>query len=280
MLEDKDRIFTNLYGLHDPGLGGGQSSAAPGTATKDILVVRARLAIIKTKASGLRGRGVGFSTGLKWSFMPKEVREGRPHYLVVNADESEPGTCKDREILRHDPHLSSRVAWSAASPWARTPVYIYVRGEYILEREWLEAAVKEAYEAKLIGKDNIHGWAVRLYVITAQGPTSAARRRRFWNAWRARRASRAEAAFPGQHGPLRLPDDSQQRGIDRGGADNPAARGRLGRRVRPPQQPGTKLFCVSGHVNKAVQCGRGNVDFLPPTDRASLRRRARRLGQS
>ena len=58
------------------------------------------------KASGLRGRGgAGFPTGLKWSFMPKEIKDGRPSYLVVNADESEPGTCKDREIMRHDPHL-------------------------------------------------------------------------------------------------------------------------------------------------------------------------------
>ena len=60
------------------------------------------------KKSGLRGRGgAGFPTGLKWSFMPKEVKE-RPHYLVVNADESEPGTCKDRDIMRHDPHHSDR----------------------------------------------------------------------------------------------------------------------------------------------------------------------------
>ena len=65
--------------------------------------------INEMKASGLRGRGgAGFPTGLKWSFMPKESTDGRPSYLVVNADESEPGTCKDREIMRHDPHLSGR----------------------------------------------------------------------------------------------------------------------------------------------------------------------------
>ena len=104
MLADKDRIFTNLYGLHDWRLAGARRRGAwDGT---DKLIAMGRDGIInELKASGLRGRGgAGFPTALKWSFMPKEVGE-RPHYLVVNADESEPGTCKDREIMRHDPHL-------------------------------------------------------------------------------------------------------------------------------------------------------------------------------
>ena len=72
--------------------------------TKDLLLKGRDWIIDQMKASGLRGRGgAGFPSGLKWSFMPK-VNDGRPAYLVVNADESEPGTCKDREIMRHDPH--------------------------------------------------------------------------------------------------------------------------------------------------------------------------------
>ena len=104
MLEDKDRIFTNLYGLHDWGLVGAR--ARGGWDGSKAIVEKGRDWIInEVKASGLRGRGgAGFPTGLKWSFMPKQS-DGRPHYLVVNADESEPGTCKDREIMRHDPHL-------------------------------------------------------------------------------------------------------------------------------------------------------------------------------
>ena len=104
MLDDKDRIFTNLYGLHDWRLKAAMKRGAwNGTAA---LIAMGRPALIEqVKASGLRGRGgAGFPTGLKWSFMPKEVKE-RPHYLVVNADESEPGTCKDRDMMRHDPHL-------------------------------------------------------------------------------------------------------------------------------------------------------------------------------
>ena len=104
ILEDKDRIFTNLYGFHDPMLAGARQRGA-WNATPDILGMGRDWVIAQVKNSGLRGRGgAGFGTGLKWSFMPKEVKD-RPHYLVVNADESEPGTCKDREIMRHDPHL-------------------------------------------------------------------------------------------------------------------------------------------------------------------------------
>ena len=103
MLADKDRIFTNLYGMHDRSLAGAKKRGHwSGTAG---FIKNGRDWIVEqTKASGLRGRGgAGFPTGLKWSFMPK-ASDGRPSYLVVNADESEPGTCKDREIMRHDPH--------------------------------------------------------------------------------------------------------------------------------------------------------------------------------
>ena len=104
MLADRDRIFKNLYGLHDWGLKGARARGA-WDGTKAILEKGRDWIINEVKASGLRGRGgAGFPTGLKWSFMPKQS-DGRPHYLVVNADESEPGTCKDREIMRHDPHL-------------------------------------------------------------------------------------------------------------------------------------------------------------------------------
>ena len=144
------------------------------------------------KASGLRGRGgAGFPTGLKWSFMPKESTDGRPSYLVVNADESEPGTCKDREIMRHDPHLLVEGCLLASFAMGAHACYIYVRGEFIREREHLQAAIDQAYDAKLIGKNNINGWHVRhLRRTTAPAPISAARKPRCWKASKARRASR------------------------------------------------------------------------------------------
>src|SRR5205085_2544852 len=141
MLDDKDRIFKNLYGLHDWGLEGARRRGA-WDGTKAIIDKGRDWIINEMKASGLRGRGgAGFPTGLKWSFMPKESTDGRPSYLVVNADESEPGTCKDREIMRHDPHLLVEGCLLASFAMGAHACYIYVRGEFIREREHLETTV-------------------------------------------------------------------------------------------------------------------------------------------
>ena len=150
MLSDQDRIFTNLYGLHDAGLAGARARGDwDGTAA---IIARGRDAIIdEMKASGLRGRGgAGFPTGMKWSFMPKTIGD-RPHYLVVNADESEPGTCKDRDILRHDPHKLVEGCLLASFAMGAHAAYIYIRGEFVLEAEHLNVAIDEARAAGLIG---------------------------------------------------------------------------------------------------------------------------------
>jgi NADH-quinone oxidoreductase subunit F len=153
MLSDKDRIFTNLYGFQDWGLKAAQ--ARGDWDNTKALLARGQDAIIEEiKASGLRGRGgAGFPTGLKWSFMPKESRDGRPSFLVVNADESEPGSCKDREIIRHDPHKLIEGALLAGFAMRARAAYIYIRGEYIREAETLQKAIHEAYDAGLIGKN-------------------------------------------------------------------------------------------------------------------------------
>ena len=153
MLADKDRIFTNLYGFQSAGLKAARERGDwEGTAE---LLGRGPDALINAvKASGLRGRGgAGFPTGMKWSFMPKESKDGRPSYLVINADESEPGSCKDREIIRHDPHKLIEGALIAGVAMRAVAAYIYIRGEYIAEARVLEEAVAEAYAAGLIGTD-------------------------------------------------------------------------------------------------------------------------------
>ncbi len=199
MLQDRDRIFKNLYGTRDWRLAGARRRGA-WDGTKGFLEKGQDWIIEEVKASGLRGRGgAGFPTGLKWSFMPKN--DSRPSYLVVNADESEPGTCKDREILRHDPHLFVEGCLYAGFAMKAHTCYIYVRGEYIRERERLQAAIDEAYEAKLIGKNNVHGWDFDVYVSHGRAPISAARKPHCSKAWKARRASRApEAAISRQCG--------------------------------------------------------------------------------
>ncbi|QWC58068.1 NADH-quinone oxidoreductase subunit NuoF [Erythrobacter sp. 3-20A1M] len=153
MLADKDRIFTNLYGFQDWGLDAARKRG-DWDDTKAILARGQDAIIDEIKASGLRGRGgAGFPTGMKWSFMPKESKDGRPSFLVINADESEPGSCKDREIIRHDPHKLIEGALVAGFAMRARAAYIYIRGEYIREAEVLQAAIDQAYDAGLIGKD-------------------------------------------------------------------------------------------------------------------------------
>ena len=169
------------------------------------------------KASGLRGRGgAGFPTGLKWSFMPKTVDPKRPHYLVINADESEPGTCKDREILRNDPHTLVEGALLASFAMGAHAAYVYLRGEYFLERERFQAAVDEAYEARLIGKDNIHGWPFDLYVHHGAGAYICGEETAMLESLEGKKGMpRMKPPFPGGRRALRLPDHGQQRRVDR-----------------------------------------------------------------
>lgn len=151
-MRDQDRIFTNLYRDGSPWVDGAMKRG-DWHRTKDILAQGPDWVIDEIKASGLRGRGgAGFPSGLKYSFMPKKS-DGRPSFLVINADESEPGTCKDREILRHDPHKLVEGALIVGFGMRAKAAYIYVRGEFWDERLALERAVAEAYEKGLLGKN-------------------------------------------------------------------------------------------------------------------------------
>ena len=151
MLNKEDKIFTNLHGFEDPFLVGALERGI-WSNTKEILKKEPNEIIELVKSSQLRGRGgAGFSTGLKWSFMPKDT--GKQHYLVVNADESEPGTCKDREMIRNDPHMLIEGCLIASYAIQATKCYIYIRGEYFFEYEQLEKAIKEAYDKNLLGKN-------------------------------------------------------------------------------------------------------------------------------
>lgn len=250
MLQDKDRIFTNLYGLQDPFLEGARQRGA-WNATKDILDMGAEWIIQQVKDSGLRGRGgAGFPTGLKWSFMPKEVRD-RPHYLVVNADESEPGTCKDREIMRHDPHLFIEGCLIASRAMQAHACYIYIRGEYIFEREQLQKAIDEAYEAKLIGKDNVHGWDFDLYLSHGAGAYICGEETALLESLEGKKGQpRLKPPFPAGAGLYGCPTTVNN-------VESIAVVGTIIRRgagwfksFGRENNAGTKLFCISGHVNK------------------------------
>ncbi|XP_072175361.1 NADH dehydrogenase [ubiquinone] flavoprotein 1, mitochondrial-like [Diadema setosum] len=151
-LKDEDRIFTNLYGRHDWKLKGAMSRG-DWYKTKEILLKGHDWILKEIRDSGLRGRGgAGFPTGMKWGFMNKPS-DGRPKYLVVNADEGEPGTCKDREIMRHDPHKLVEGCLVAGRAMGARAAYIYIRGEFYNEASNMQIAIKEAYEAGFIGKN-------------------------------------------------------------------------------------------------------------------------------
>jgi NADH-quinone oxidoreductase subunit F len=250
MLDDKDRIFKNLYGRYDWRLKGARARGA-WDGTKAILEKGRDGIINDVKASGLRGRGgAGFPTGLKWSFMPKEIGE-RPHYLVVNADESEPGTCKDRDIMRHDPHLLVEGCLIASFAMGAHTAYIYVRGEFIREREHLETAVEEAYEAKLIGKNNIHGWDFDVVVHHGAGAYICGEETALLESLEGKKGMpRLKPPFPANMGLYGCPTTVNNvesiavvPDIMRRGAAWFAGIGR-------PNNTGTKVFCISGHVNQ------------------------------
>jgi NADH-quinone oxidoreductase subunit F len=250
LLEDKDRIFTNLYGFQDWGLEGALKRGA-WNSTKDILSCGREWIIDTMKNSGMRGRGgAGFNTGLKWSFMPKEVKD-RPHFLVVNADESEPGTCKDREIMRHDPQLLIEGCLIASFAIQAHACYIYIRGEYVLERERLEAAIKQAYEARLIGRGNIHGWNFDLFVHHGAGAYICGEETALLESLEGKKGQpRLKPPFPAGAGLYGCPTTVNN-------VESIAAVGAIMRRgaawfssFGAPNNAGTKLFCISGHIER------------------------------
>jgi NADH-quinone oxidoreductase subunit F len=250
VLADKDRIFTNLYGQGDWTLEGARSRGA-WVGTKEFIDAGRDWITNEVKASGLRGRGgAGFPTALKWTFMPK-VNDGRPHYLLVNADESEPGTCKDRDILRHDPHHLVEGCLLAARAMDAHLAFIYVRGEFIRERQRLEAAVEQAYEAKLIGKDNIHGWDLDIIVHHGAGAYICGEETALMESLEGKKGQpRLKPPFPAGMGVYGNPTTVNN-------VESIAVVPEILRRsgawfasIGRANNTGTKLMCVSGHVNK------------------------------
>jgi NADH-quinone oxidoreductase subunit F len=252
MLADKDRIFTNLYGYQDWRLKAAQMRG-DWDDTKKLMSVGQDAIIEEVKASGLRGRGgAGFPTGMKWSFMPKESKDGRPSFLVINADESEPGSCKDREIIRHDPHKLIEGALIAGFAMRARAAYIYIRGEYIREAETLFAAVAEAYDAGLLGKNAAgSGYDFDVFVHRGAGAYICGEETAMIESLEGKKGQpRLKPPFPAGAGLYGCPTTVNNvesiavvPTILRRGAGWFASFGR-------ENNKGTKLFQISGHVEK------------------------------
>ncbi len=251
MLRDEDRIFTNLYGIHDPFLQGARARG-DWDGTRELILKGRDWLVDEVKNSGLRGRGgAGFPTGMKWSFMPKQS-DGRPSYLVVNADESEPGTCKDRDIIRHDPHKLVEGCLLASVAMGAHACYIYIRGEFRNEALALDHAIDEAYAAGLVGKNACGtGFDFDIYVHRGAGAYICGEETGLLESLEGRKGQpRLKPPFPAAVGLYGCPTTVNNvesiavvPTILRRGAAWFAGIGR-------PKNVGTKVYCISGHVER------------------------------
>lgn len=249
MLNIEDKIFTNLSGSMAVDLASAKKRG-DWHATKDLILNSREWIIEEIKKSGLRGRGgAGFPTGLKWSFMPKNPEKAT--YLVVNADESEPGTCKDRDIIRYEPHKLIEGCLLAAYAIGAQTCYIYIRGEYYNEALILQNAIQEAYDARLIGPNSCGtDFNFNLYLHRGAGAYICGEETALLESLEGKKGlPRLKPPFPANTGLYGCPTTINNvesiavvPTILRRGAKWFASIGK-------PNNTGTKIFSISGHVN-------------------------------
>ena len=249
MLKEKDKIFKNIYGYDDWDIEGSRKRGI-WSNTKDLIAKGSDYIIEEIKKSDLRGRGgAGFPAGLKWSFMPKN--SDKPHYLVVNADESEPGTCKDREILRNDPHLLLEGCLVAGFAMQAHACYIYIRGEYYNESSNLQKAIDEAYTANLIGKNACgSNWDFDIFLHRGAGAYICGEETALLESLEGKKGQpRLKPPFPAGAGLYGCPTTVTN-------VETVAVAPTILRRgaqwfagIGNPKNTGTKIFSISGHVN-------------------------------
>lgn len=250
MLKEEDKIFTNLLGQEPYDLKSAEKRGC-WSKTKSLIKKGRKWIVEEVKSSGLRGRGgAGFSTGMKWSFMPEFST--KPSYLVVNADESEPGTCKDRDILRHEPHKLLEGCLLASVAIGANTCYIYIRGEFYNEASNLQKAIDEAYDARLIGKDACKsGYDLDIYLHRGAGAYICGEETALLESLEGNKGMpRLKPPFPagvGLYGnpttinnveSIAVVPDILKRGASWFSS------------IGKPNNAGTKIFCISGHVNK------------------------------
>ena len=249
MLKAKDKIFTNLFGDQSYSLREARSRG-DWDQTSDFIKKGSDWIIDEVKKSELRGRGgAGFPTGLKWSFMPKDTNKN--NYLVVNADESEPGTCKDRDMIRNEPHKLLEGCLLAGFAMNAHDCYIYIRGEYFNESVVLQKAIDEAYEAGLIGKNACNsGWDFNIYLHRGAGAYICGEETALLESLEGKKGQpRLKPPFPANKGLYGSPTTVNNVEtiavvptiLRRGGSWFSS----LGK----TKNTGTKVFCISGHVN-------------------------------
>ena len=250
MLKEEDKIFKNLYNTFGSTI---EDSLKRNdwSNTKEIISKGRDWIINEIKISELRGRGgAGFPTGVKWSFAPKKVGS-RPHYLIINADESEPGTCKDRDIMRFEPQKLIEGCLIASYAVNAHVCYIYIRGEYSNEGKALQNAIDEAYKKNFIGKNACNtGWDLDIYIHYGAGAYICGEEQLCLKVWRETRVSQDLNHLSSSNRPIygcpsivnNVETVAVVPTILRKGGKWFASIGR-------PKNTGTKIFCISGNVN-------------------------------
>ncbi len=207
--------------------------------------------ITEMKKSGLRGRGgAGFPTGLKWSFMPKGVTGTK--YLLCNADEGEPGTCKDRDIMRYDPHRLIEGMLIGAYAMGARAGYIYIRGEFVEPIQLVEAALAEAYQAGLLGNHILGtGFSFDLYVHRGAGAYICGEETALMESIEGKKGQpRFKPPFPASYGLYGQPTTINNVETFASVPDIISKGGDWFLRLGKPNNGGTKIFSVTGHVQR------------------------------
>ena len=249
MIKKENLIFTNLYGDLDPSLNFSMKRGDWKDTSK--ILKRSKQEIInQIKDSGLRGRGgAGFSTGMKWDFMPKE--SNRQHYLVINADEGEPGTCKDRDIIRNEPHKLLEGCVISGYAIGASKCYIYIRGEFFNEASILQKAIDDCYKKGFLGKKIFRSnFDFDIFLHYGSGAYVCGEETALIESLEGKKGQpRLKPPFPANVGVYGKPTTVNNvetiavvPTILRRGSDWFS---KLGRQ----NNSGSKIFCISGHVN-------------------------------
>ena len=249
MLKEENKIFKNLYGYEKWNLEGARKRGI-WSNTKNLISKGSDYIVEEIKKSELRGRGgAGFPTGLKWSFVPNNSNQ--EHYLIINADESEPGSCKDREILRNDPHLLLEGSLIAGFAIKAEKCYIYIRGEYYNESLNLEKAIEEAYEEGLVGKNACNSnFNFDIYVHRGAGAYICGEETALLESLEGKKGlPRLKPPFPaimGLYGRPTIVNNVETISVVPTILRKGAA---WFSKIGSPKNTGTKIFSISGHVN-------------------------------
>ena len=250
MLKNQDYIFTNLNGYHSYKLVEAKKRGN-WSNTKQIVDKGSSWIIDEIKNSGLRGRGgAGFPTGLKWSFIP--TKSDLPKYLIINADESEPGTCKDRDIIRHEPHKLLEGAFLSAFAIGAHTCYIYIRGEFYNEAIILQSAIDEAYKNGLLGKNACNtSWHLDIFLHRGAGAYIAGEETALLESLEGKKAQpRLKPPYPAVVGLYGCPTNVNNVETIAVVPDILKKGANWFSGIGIPNNTGSKIFCISGHVNK------------------------------